>query len=248
MKKINFYMFFIFISTATFAEKTIPIPNINIGVDQANSPEALVTSLQILLILTLLTLAPSIIIMSTSFVRIIIVLHFIRQAMGLQQMPPNQVLVGLALFLTFFIMEPTFNEVLDNGINPYLNKDINRIEMFKKIEKPMKKFMLKQTRVKDLELFLKASRIKKAPNSRSEISIWIVLPAYLLSELTRGFEIGIIIFIPFIIIDMIVATVLMSLGMMMLPPVMISLPFKVLLFVMVDGWEILIESLIKSFN
>jgi len=248
MRKISFLVFFMYLSMVSFAKNTISLPNINIGLDQAGEPEALVTSLQILLILTILTLAPSIIMMSTAFVRIIIVLHFIRQAMGLQQMPPNQVLVGLALFLTFFIMEPTFNEVLDNGINPYLNKEINRTEMIKAVELPIKDFMLKQTRTKDLELFLKASKTKKIPNSREDMSIWIVLPSYLLSELTRGFEIGIIIFIPFIIIDMIVATVLMSLGMMMLPPVMISLPFKVLLFVMVDGWELLINSLIKSFN
>ncbi|MGM0507856.1 MAG: flagellar type III secretion system pore protein FliP [Fusobacteriota bacterium] len=247
MRKIKIIFFFIITSVGAFGQREIPIPNINIGIDQATEPGDLVTSLQILLILTILTLAPAIIIMTTSFIRIIIVFHFIRQAMGLQQMPPNQVLVGLTLFLTFFIMQPTINTVLEEGINPYLDQEINRTEFFERIEGPMKKFMLKQTKTKDLELFLEASKTEP-PKSRNDISIWTVLPAYTLSEITQGFEIGIIIFIPFIMIDMIVATVLMSLGMMMLPPVMISLPFKVLLFVMVDGWELLIEGLIKSFN
>lgn len=246
MRKLKGIILFFLLPVLAMAEKTIAIPSVNFGFGESQSPDDLVTSLQILLVLTVLTVAPGIIIMTTSFIRITIVLHFIRQALGLQQMPPNQVLVGLALFLSFFIMQPVFTDVLENGINPYLDRKINQKEFFSNVEKPIKKFMLKQTKTKDLELFLKASKTK-APKSRDQISIFVVTPAFVLSELTRGFEIGILIFIPFIIIDMIVATVLMSLGMMMLPPVMISMPFKLLLFVMVNGWGLIIEALIKSF-
>lgn len=175
------------------------------------------------------------------------VFHFIRQAIGLQSMPPNQIIVGLSLILTFFIMKPTFTKITETGINPYLNRQINQEQFFKNLGDPLKEFMIKQTQEKDLELFIKISKTP-VPKSRTETSFWIVLPSFVLSELTRGFEMGILIYIPFIIIDMIVATVLMSLGMMMLPPVMISMPFKLLLFVMVDGWSLIIESLVKSFN
>jgi flagellar biosynthetic protein FliP len=184
--------------------------------------------------------------MTTSFVRIIVIFHFVRQAIGLQQMPPNQILVGMSLILTFFIMNPTIKEVVDNGINPYLEREITQEVFFENIQNPLKEFMLGQTKDKDLKLFLSASK-SELPENREEVSFWVVLPAFILSELTRGFEIGILIFIPFIIIDMIVATVLMSLGMMMLPPVMISMPFKLLIFVMVDGWTLVVDSLIKSF-
>ena len=232
-------------SANSFAAMTIPKIDMSIG--QTNSPNDLVTSLQVLIILTVLTLAPSIIIMTTSFVRIIVVFHFIRQAIGLQSMPPNQIIVGLSLILTFFIMKPTFTKITETGINPYLNRQINQEQFFKNLGDPLKEFMIKQTQEKDLELFIKISKTP-VPKSRTETSFWIVLPSFVLSELTRGFEMGILIYIPFIIIDMIVATVLMSLGMMMLPPVMISMPFKLLLFVMVDGWSLIIESLVKSFN
>lgn len=246
MRRINFLILLFFVKIFVFAEQTISIPKINFGMESSNTPEDLVTSMQILILLTVLTLAPSIIIMTTCFIRVIIVLHFIRQALGIQQMPPNQVLVGLALFLTFFIMKPTIDVVLNDAINPYMEKKITQQQMFSNMEIPIKEFMLRQTREKDLELFLSVSKTKP-PLSRRDLSIWIVTPAYILSELTRGFEMGILIYIPFIIIDMIVATVLMSLGMMMLPPVMISLPFKLLLFVMVNGWGLIIEALVKSF-
>ena len=232
-------------SANSFAAMTIPKIDMSIG--QTNSPNDLVTSLQVLIILTVLTLAPSIIIMTTSFVRIIVVFHIIRQAIGLQSMPPNQIIVGLSLILTFFIMKPTFTKITETGINPYLNRQISQEQFFKNLGDPLKEFMIKQTQEKDLELFIKISKTP-VPKSRTETSFWIVLPSFVLSELTRGFEMGILIYIPFIIIDMIVATVLMSLGMMMLPPVMISMPFKLLLFVMVDGWSLIIESLVKSFN
>ncbi len=244
MKKVSRLFLMVFISTMTYANVTIP--KIDFSIEQSSSPTDLVSSLQILIILTVLTLAPSIIIMTTSFVRIIVVFHFIRQAIGLQQMPPNQVLVGMSLILTFFIMQPTISEVVEKGVNPYINREIGQEEFFQNIQNPLKSFMLKQTKEKDLELFLKASKAE-VPKSREKTSFWVVLPAFILSELSRGFEIGILIFIPFIIIDMIVATVLMSLGMMMLPPVSISMPFKLLLFVMVDGWTLIVDSLIKSF-
>lgn len=247
MKKINLLVLSFIFSLTVYGAQTIPIPQINFGIGTSNKPEDVATVLQILVVLTILTLAPSIIMLTTSFVRITIVLHFVRQALGLQQMPPNQMLIGLSLFLTFFIMQPTVNSIMTNGINPYVEKKITQEEMLKNVEKPLKTFMLKQTREKDLELFLKVSKEKK-PASRNDVSIWVVIPAYIVSELTRGFEIGILIFIPFIVVDMIIATILMSLGMMMLPPAMISLPFKLLLFVMIDGWSLIIEALVKSFG
>ncbi|TDT68559.1 flagellar biosynthetic protein FliP [Hypnocyclicus thermotrophus] len=242
-KKIS-SIFYVLFAISSYA--AIEFPQIELKVGSGAGNNNLVASLQILLIMTILTLAPSIIILTTAFVRIIIVLHFIRQALGLQQMPPNQVLVGLALVLTFFIMQPTFNDILENAVNPYLDNKISEQLFFKNIEKPLKTFMLKQTKTEDLELFLKISK-SNIPKNREEISIFVVTPAFLISELTRGFEIGILIFIPFIIIDMIVATVLMSLGMMMLPPAMISMPFKLVVFVMVDGWNLILDSLVKSF-
>lgn len=245
MKRVISFFGFLLFSVNAMA--TMTIPKIDMSIGNSSSPNDLVTSLQVLIILTILTLAPSIIIMTTSFVRIIVVFHFIRQAIGLQSMPPNQIIVGLSLILTFFIMKPAINQMVNTGINPYLNRQINQEQFFKNIGDPLKNFMLKQTQEKDLELFLKISKTV-VPKSRMETPFWIVLPSFVLSELTRGFEIGILIYIPFIIIDMIVATVLMSLGMMMLPPVMISMPFKLLLFVMVDGWSLIIESLVKSFN
>ena len=245
MKRVSSFIGFLLFSANSLAAMTVPKIDMSIG--QTNSPYDLVTSLQVLIILTVLTLAPSIIIMTTSFVRIIVVFHFIRQAIGLQSMPPNQIIVGLSLILTFFIMKPTFTKITETGINPYLNRQINQEQFFKNLGDPLKEFMIKQTQEKDLELFIKISKTP-VPKSRTETSFWIVLPSFVLSELTRGFEMGILIYIPFIIIDMIVATVLMSLGMMMLPPVMISMPFKLLLFVMVDGWSLIIESLVKSFN
>ena len=245
MKRVSSLVGFLLYSVNSMA--TMTIPKIDMSIGSSSSPNDLVTSLQILIILTVLTLAPSIIIMTTSFVRIIVVFHFIRQAIGLQSMPPNQIIVGLSLILTFFIMKPAISQMVDTGINPYLNRQISQQQFFKNVGDPLKNFMLKQTQEKDLELFLRISKTQ-APTSRMETPFWIVLPSFVLSELTRGFEIGILIYIPFIIIDMIVATVLMSLGMMMLPPVMISMPFKLLLFVMVDGWALIIESLVKSFN
>ncbi len=229
------------------AAPAIPIPKVTMGVGSADTPTDIVTSIQILLMLTILTLAPAIIMMTTAFIRIIIVLHFARQAIGLQQVPPNQVLIGLALFLTFFVMRPTYDAVMSTGVNPFLEKKITQEQFYKNVEQPVKTFMLRQTRTKDLELFLKISKVVP-PKNRQELPISVVVPAFIIGEMSRGFEIGILIYIPFIIIDMIVSTILMSLGMMMLPPVSISMPFKLLLFVMIDGWSLIIGSLVKSFN
>lgn len=229
------------------AAPAIPIPKVSMGVGTADTPTDIVTSLQILLMLTILTLAPAIIMMTTAFIRIIIVLHFVRQAIGLQQVPPNQILIGLALFLTFFVMRPTYDVVMSDGVKPFLEKKITQEQFYKNIEQPVKTFMLKQTRTKDLELFLKISKVVP-PKNRQELPMSVVVPSFIIGEMSRGFEIGILIYIPFIIIDMVVSTILMSLGMMMLPPVSISMPFKLLLFVMIDGWSLIIGSLVKSFN
>jgi flagellar biosynthesis protein FliP len=183
-KKTAMWFLFIIIGTVLAAETTMPIPKISMGVGQAETPQDLVASLQILLILTVLTLAPSIIIMTTSFIRVVIVLHFTRQALGLQQVPPNQVLIGLAIFLTFFIMRPTFDQVMTTGINPYLEKKITQKEMFQNVEIPMKIFMLKQTRTKDLELFLKLSKTAP-PTNRKELPISVVLPAFVIGEINK---------------------------------------------------------------
>ncbi|MCA1030084.1 flagellar type III secretion system pore protein FliP [Bacillus timonensis] len=211
-----------------------------------SSPENVSTSVKLLLLLTVLSIAPSILILMTSFTRIIIVLSFVRTSLATQQMPPNQVLVGLALFLTFFIMTPVMSEVNENALTPLFNDEINLEEAYERASIPFKEFMSKHTRQKDLELFLAYSE-SDAPTSIEDIPLTALVPAYAISELKTAFQIGFMIFIPFLIIDMIVASVLMSMGMMMLPPVMISLPFKILLFVLVDGWYLIVKSLLQSF-
>ncbi len=204
------------------------------------------TSVKLLLLLTVLSLAPAILILMTSFTRIIIVLSFVRTALATQQMPPNQVLVGLALFLTFFIMAPTFQEVNEVALSPLFSDEITLEEAYDEASIPLKEFMTKHTRQKDLALFLKYNGADR-PESIEEIPLTMLVPAFALSEIKTAFQMGFMIFIPFLVIDMIVASVLMSMGMMMLPPVMISLPFKILLFVLVDGWHLIIKSLLQSF-
>lgn len=203
--------------------------------------------LQLLALLTVLSLAPSILIMMTSFTRIVVVFSFLRTAMGVQQTPPNTVLVSLALFLTFFIMAPTMQAAYEDGINPFINESIDEITAFERTVEPFKEFMLKHTREKDLILFTELS--KSGPYEEPmAIPVHIVIPAFMISELKRAFEIGFMLFLPFLIIDMVTAAILMSMGMMMLPPVMISLPFKIIFFVMVDGWYLIAGSLIKSYD
>lgn len=204
------------------------------------------TSVKLMLLLTVLSLAPAILILMTSFTRIIIVLSFVRTALATQQMPPNQVLVGLALFLTFFIMAPTFQEVNKEALTPLFNEEITLDEAYDKATVPLKEFMSKHTRQKDMALFLTYND-EERPASIEDISMTTLVPAFAISEIKTAFQMGFMIFIPFLVIDMIVASVLMSMGMMMLPPVMISLPFKILLFVLVDGWHLIIQSLLQSF-
>jgi len=215
-------------------------------VSSVTSPSNLSTSLQIVLLLTVLTLAPSILIMMTSFTRIVIVLAFLRNALGLQQMPPNQVLIGLALFLTFYIMAPVGYDINNNAIKPYVEGQINQYEAYQRAIKPLKSFMLRQTRQNDLALFVNLAKIKA--DKVEDLPMRVVIPAFIISELKTAFEIGFIIYIPFLVIDIIVASVLMSMGMFMLPPVLISLPFKVLLFILVDGWNLVVKSLILGFR
>lgn len=202
---------------------------------------------QIVALLTVLSLAPSILIMMTSFTRIVVVLSFLRTAMGVQQTPPNTVLVSLALFLTFFVMTPTFTAAYQNGIQPLMNEEIEEMEAFTRATDPFKSFMLKHAREKDLELFMGISGVEAVP-APMDVPLQVVIPSFMISELKRAFEIGFMLFLPFLIIDMVTASVLMSMGMMMLPPVMISLPFKIIFFVLVDGWYLVAGSLIQSFG
>jgi flagellar biosynthetic protein FliP len=203
--------------------------------------------MSVFLIISFLSLLPALLVMFTSFTRIVVVLGFLRQAIGGQQIPPNPVIIGLSLFLTLFIMGPTVDVITKESINPYLDKQIGMGEALKRAENPVKAFMLRQTREKDIALFLKLSK-EQVPAKPMDLPIKVVVPAFAISELKTAFEIGFLIFIPFLIIDMVVASILLSMGMMMLPPVMISLPFKLLLFVLVDGWNLIIGSVVRSFN
>jgi len=225
----------------------IPFPTIQFGIDDTDEPAKISSALQILILLTVLALAPSILIMTTAFSRIIIVLSFLRQAMGTQQTPPTQVLVGLGLFLTFFVMSPIWSEINDRALQPYLAEEISQVDALKQAEIPLKKFMVKQTREKDLSLFVNLVDGARPENAEA-VSMRTLIPAFIISELKTAFQIGFLIYIPFLILDMVVASILLSMGMMMLPPVLISLPFKLMLFVMVDGWYLTVGSLMKSFG
>ena len=230
-------------ATTGFAQ---PMPKITVGIDKAQKPQDVAVTIEILFLLTILTLAPAFMILVTSFTRIIVIFHFLRQALGLQQMPPNQVLIGLALFLTFFVMNPVLRQINDDALQPYTKEQISYDEAFKKGVEPLRTFMMKQTREKDLALFVSLSRGSK-PQNASEIPTHVLIPAFVVSELRIAFQIGFLLYIPFLVIDVIVASVLMSMGMLMLPPVMISLPFKILLFVLVDGWYLVVGSIVRSF-
>ncbi len=229
-------------SSSVFAE-TIEIP----GIPTSDEPADVSNTISILLLITILSIAPSIVVLMTSFTRIIIVLGFVRTALATQQMPPNQVLVGLALFITLFVMAPTISEINTVALQPYLNNEINQTVALEKAVIPLKKFMSNQTREKDLLLFMNYSQAEK-PETFEDIPLTALIPAYAISELKTAFQMGFMIFIPFLVIDMVVSSVLMAMGMMMLPPVMISLPFKILLFILVDGWYLVVKSLLLSFN
>lgn len=225
----------------------LSIPPIHIEVGSGDKVEEMTVGMKILFLLTVLSLAPAILVMVTSFTRIVIVLSLLRQALGLHSMPPNQVIVGLALFLTFFVMSPVWNQVNHEAIQPYLAKEISEKEAMTKAMTPIRAFMLRQTREKDLSLFLGISKSDR-PKNVSDIPTLVIVPAFVTSELKTAFQIGFFIYIPFLVLDMVVASVLLSMGMLMLPPMMIVLPFKLLLFVLVDGWYLLIGSLVKSFG
>jgi flagellar biosynthetic protein FliP len=222
------------------------IPKLSLSVDQSDSPQDFSTTMKILIGMTVLALVPTILVMVTSFVRIIVVIMMTRQAMGTPQMPPSQVLMGIALILTIFVMAPVFNRVYNQAVKPYINGEINQEEAYKTGVQPIREFMFKQTREQDIELFAKFAQIEK-PKTRDDLPTYVLIPSFLISELRTAFQISFVIFIPFLVIDMVVASVLMSMGMLMLPPVMVALPFKILLFVMVDGWYLIIQSLVGSF-
>lgn len=242
MKKLILLLFYV---VAFGAEPTIP--TVNLTLTAPDTPQQLVNSLNVLIILTLITIAPSLIFMMTSFLRLVIVFSFIRQAMGTQQMPPSSIIIGLALILTFFIMEPVAKECYEVGAKPYLENQIGYQEAFSKGVQPLKNFMLKNTREKDLALFFRIRKLEN-PKNFEDVPLTIAMPAFMISELKTAFEIGFLLYLPFLVIDMVVSSVLMSMGMMMLPPVMISLPFKLLIFVLVDGWNLLVGNLVESFR
>ncbi|MCE5314752.1 MAG: flagellar type III secretion system pore protein FliP [Armatimonadota bacterium] len=236
-----------FACTSCYAQNAGVVPKIDIGVGSAKSPEEVSSSLQILFILTILSLAPALLIMLTSFTRIIIVLSFTRSALGSPQVPPNSVLIGLALFLTFFTMAPVWQQINSHALKPYMEHQITFQQATDSAAGPLRDFMLKQTRPKDIALFVNLSKAPR-PQTRDDLQMHVLIPAFLISELKTAFTIGFVIFIPFLVIDMVVSVTLMSMGMMMLPPVMISLPFKILLFVLVDGWHLIVKSLALSFH
>jgi flagellar biosynthetic protein FliP len=221
------------------------VPAMNFNLTAPENPQEVVSSLNVLLVLTVLFLAPSLVLVMTTFTRFVIVFGFLRQALGTQQVPPTQLLVMLALILTVFVMEPVATKAYDEGIKPYSENRISYDEAFEKTTDPFKNFMVRNTREKDLALFLRIRHMQN-PQSIKEVPLTIVIPAFVISELKTAFEIGFLLFLPFLVIDMVVASILMSMGMMMLPPVMISMPFKILVFVMVDGWNLLIGNLIAS--
>ncbi len=226
--------------------KGMPLPSITLGIGEAKSPGDVSVLLQILFLLTILSLAPAILIMMTSFTRIIIVLSFLRHALGIHQMPPNQIIIGLALFITFFIMTPVWQAVEQNALTPYMEKKVSQEKALEEAVKPVREFMFKYTREKDLALFVSLSKSPK-PRDPADVPTAVLIPAFMISELKTAFQMGFVLFLPFLVIDMVVSSILLSMGMMMLPPVMISLPFKVLLFVMVDGWHLIVGSMVKSF-
>lgn len=243
LKTILFLLFLLLPATALAQG----LPTITVGIGEATEPGEVSTALQILVVLTILSVAPAILLMTTGFTRIVIVLSFARQAMGTQQAPSNQIVIGLALFLTFFVMAPVFEKINDNAVQPYLDKQINQEQAFEQAVKPMREFMFSQVGEKDLQLLVDISKSPQ-PENQADISMLTLIPAFMLSELKRAFQMGFLLFVPFLMIDMIVASVLMSMGMMMLPPIIVSLPFKILLFVLVDGWSLVIGSLVQSFG
>ena len=222
-------------------------PSVTLSLDGVDSPRSMDSALKIVLLMTVLSLAPAFLILLTSFTRIVIVLGFLRQAIGANQAPNNQIIIGLALFLTLVVMSPVMNRVNQEALQPFMAEEIGQAEAFSLAQAPIKEFMLSQVREKDVALFLDLTKTE-APDAPSDLPMLVVIPSFVLSELKTAFQMGFVLFIPFLIIDMVVASVLMSMGMMMLPPVLISLPFKILLFVLVDGWFLVVQSLVSAFR
>ncbi len=239
-------LFLLLLSAIAGAAQEVTIPTLQIGMGTTNDPAQVSIAIQVLLLLTVLALAPSILILMTSFTRLVIVFHFLRQAVGTQSMPPNQVLVGLSLFLTFFIMYPVFNRINQDAFQPYVAQEIGQEEAFTRALDPLRQFMFRQTHEDDLAMFISMAKVE-SPQTFADIPTHVLIPSFIVSELKTAFQIGFLIYIPFLMLDMVVASVLLSMGMMMLPPVMISLPFKLILFVMADGWRLMVGSLMQSF-
>jgi len=238
-----FVLFFALVSL--LGAQAVSIPTMNFELAAPDTPQQLVSSLNVLVVLTLLFLAPSMVLVMTTFTRFVIVFGFLRQALGTQQVPPTQLLVMLAMILTFFVMEPVGTKAYENGVKPYIAEEIGYEEAFTRTTLPFKNFMIRNTREKDLALFFRIRKMEN-PQTVADVPLSIIIPAFVISELKTAFEIGFLLFLPFLVIDMVVASILMSMGMMMLPPVMISLPFKILVFVLIDGWNLLIGNLIAS--
>jgi flagellar biosynthetic protein FliP len=235
------------VSAATVQAQDFALPSLKIGVDKAESPGDVSLLLQIMFLLTVLTVAPGILILMTSFTRVAVVLSFLRHALGTQQAPSNQVIAGMALFLTFFIMMPVWTDIKEHALQPYLRDEMSQQEALKKAMAPVHKFMMQQTREKDLALFVGMSKMER-PRTPQDVPLSVLIPSFVISELKTAFFIGFVLYVPFLIIDMVVSSVLLSMGMMMLPPILISLPFKLMLFVLVDGWHLVVGSMVRSFG
>lgn len=226
---------------------SVGIPTVSFGLTEAGKPTEVANVLKIMIMLTVLSLAPAILILMTSFTRIVVVLSFLRQAIGTQQMPPNQLIIGLSLFLTFFVMAPTFKTIHAGAIEPFMNNQMDQSTALSRAEGPIRQFMFKQTREKDLETMMGLAKLGK-PRNRDDVPTYVLIPSFIISELKTSFQMGFMLYLPFLVLDLVVSSVLMAMGMMMLPPAVISLPFKLLLFVLVDGWQLVIGSLVKSFG
>lgn len=237
----------LYLISSTVTQAALSLPNINVSMQNASTPQEFTQGVQVLIMLTILTLAPSIIIMTTAFIRIVIVLSLTRQAIGTATLPPNQVIVGLALILTFFVMSPTLSKINETAYQPYMKNMITQQQALDNSMKPIRDFMFKQVQEPELALFVKLAKLEK-PKNKDDVPTYVLIPSFVLSELKTAFKIGFVIFLPFLVIDLVVASVLVSMGMMFLPPTTIAMPFKLIMFVMVDGWFLITKSLIEGFG
>lgn len=252
MKKKRLFLVFALISILFFITQTlvyadVQVPSLELNLKETSGADGVVPAVKIITILTILSVAPAILLMMTSFTRILIVLSFVRQALGTQTMPPNQVILGLSLFLTMFTMAPVWDVIERDAVNPYLSKTISQDTALEKLKTPVKNFMLNETRQDDLSLFYSLAKLDR-PQQKEDVPLTILMPAFMISELKTAFQIGFLIYIPFLIIDMVISSILMAMGMMMLPPTVVSLPFKLVLFVLIDGWSLIVSSVMRSFQ